>query len=115
MAVMTDLLGYAASFAVLATFLMRSMAALRLTAILSNILFIAFGYLRGIHPVLLLHLALLPINVWRLFAAENGAAVPSRILRSIGLPPHGLWSALGLFAGLWKPLAVILMAALPRV
>jgi hypothetical protein len=40
---MADWLGYAASLAVLATFLMRTMRPLRLVAILSNILF-------GKHP-----------------------------------------------------------------
>jgi hypothetical protein len=59
---MADLLGYAASCAVLASFLMRTMIPLRLVAILSNILFLSFGYIQNIHPVLFLHLALLPIN-----------------------------------------------------
>jgi hypothetical protein len=63
---MSDLLGYAASAAVLATFLMRSMVPLRLVAILSNLLFLSYGYVEHIHPVFLLHTALLPINVARL-------------------------------------------------
>ena len=71
---MADMLGYAASFAVLATFLMRTMVPLRLVAILSNILFVAFAYLQNIHPVLFLHMALLPINVWRLFALRQFGA-----------------------------------------
>jgi hypothetical protein len=72
---MADILGYAASFAVLATFLMRNMVPLRLVAILSNILFLAFGYMQNIHPVLFLHMALLPINVWRLLALrQSGGA-----------------------------------------
>lgn len=70
---MADMLGYAASFAVLTTFLMRTMVPLRLVAILSNILFVAFAYLQNIHPVLFLHMALLPINVWRLFALRQSA------------------------------------------
>lgn len=63
---MSDLVGYAASLAVLASFTMRSMVPLRLAAILSNLLFISFGYIADIHPVLLLHTALLPINIARL-------------------------------------------------
>jgi hypothetical protein len=63
---MTDVLGYAASFAVLATFMVRNMMPLRMLAILSNVLFILYGYEAHIHPVLLLHLALLPINLVRL-------------------------------------------------
>jgi hypothetical protein len=62
----TTLLGYAASCAVLATFLMRTMVSLRLVSILSNVLFVAFAYLEHIYPVLLLHAVLLPINLWRL-------------------------------------------------
>lgn len=68
---MIDLLGYAASTAVLATFLMRTMLPLRLTAILSNLLFLSYGYLAHITPVLFLHLALLPINVTRLLALRE--------------------------------------------
>lgn len=63
---MSDALGYAASSAVLASFLMRSMVPLRLVAIVSNVLFVSYGYVAHIHPVLLLHAALLPINVARL-------------------------------------------------
>jgi hypothetical protein len=62
-----NLLGYAASCAVLATFLMRTMVPLRIIAILSNVLFAAFGYIQHIYPVLFLHIVLLPINAWRLF------------------------------------------------
>jgi hypothetical protein len=69
---MSDLVGYAAASAVLASFLMRSMVPLRLVAILSNILFLSYGYLAHIHPVLLLHAALLPINIARLATYGDG-------------------------------------------
>jgi hypothetical protein len=65
---MIDALGYAAAGAVLATFLMRTMLSLRLVAIASNLLFILYGDLDHIVPVLGLHIALLPINVFRLFS-----------------------------------------------
>jgi hypothetical protein len=65
---MIDVLGYAASSAVLATFMMRTMLWLRLVAIASNLLFIFYGHLAHIMPVLLLHVALLPINFFRLFS-----------------------------------------------
>jgi hypothetical protein len=71
-----DLIGYVASAAVLATFCMRDMAALRATAIASNVAFIAYGALAAVPPVLLLHVVLLPINAWRLFEARRGQAVP---------------------------------------
>jgi len=61
-----DLLGYAASLAVLATFCMHRMVPLRLVAIGSNVLFALFGALAHIYPILLLHVVLLPINIRRL-------------------------------------------------
>jgi hypothetical protein len=61
-----DVIGYAASVTVLATFCMTTMSHLRLLAIGSNILFICFGALAHIHPVLFLHIILLPVNVARL-------------------------------------------------
>ena len=67
-----DGVGYSAAGLVLATFCMRSMSALRWVAIISNVAFIAYAYLRGLGPVLLLHSLLLPINVWRL--AQLGRA-----------------------------------------
>ena len=62
----TDAIGFAAAGLVLATFCMRSMRALRWVAIASNLAFIAYGYLGSLAPVLLLHLLLLPVNVYRL-------------------------------------------------
>jgi len=67
---MANLLGYVASCAVLATFLVRTMVPLRLIAILSNVLFAAFGYVQHIYPVLFLHAVLLPINLWRLMEIQ---------------------------------------------
>jgi hypothetical protein len=78
-AVLIDLIGYAASCAVLATFLMRTMVSLRAVAILSNCLFLAYGYCQHLYPVFLLHLALLPINVWRFLDARPGQRVLSAL------------------------------------
>lgn len=61
-----DFLGYAASATVLATFCMSTMTPLRVTAILSNILFSLFGLWTHIYPVMLLHLILFPVNIVRL-------------------------------------------------
>ncbi|WP_066499510.1 hypothetical protein [Bradyrhizobium macuxiense] len=69
----TDLLGYAASAMVLATFCTTSMRQLRLLGIGSNILFILFGLMAHIHPVLLLHLVLLPVNLARLMQMRSRA------------------------------------------
>ena len=59
-------IGYLAASLVLATFYMKSMDALRLAAIASNMAFIAYGYFAHLAPVLLLHALLLPINIYRL-------------------------------------------------
>ena len=59
-------IGFAAAGLVLTTFYMRSMIALRWVAIASNLAFIAYGYLDNLPPVLLLHLLLLPLNIFRL-------------------------------------------------
>jgi hypothetical protein len=64
-------IGYLASLLVLATFCMSEMVALRAVAIASNVAFIAYGWLGGIEPVLLLHVVLLPTNLWRLIQAVH--------------------------------------------
>src|ERR1700737_1935084 len=61
-----DMVGGAASAAVLATFCMNSMMPLRVLAIISNVLFCAFGAVAHIFPVLILHAIVLPVNVVRL-------------------------------------------------
>ena len=66
-------LGYVASTLVFATFWMRTMLPLRLVAIASNVAFIGYGWLVGIKPVLMLHLSLLPMNVYRLVQARRAA------------------------------------------
>lgn|GEM_PF-2791206 len=58
--------GYAASLLVFLTFYMKTMVPLRIIGICSNFAFIAYGYLDGLYPVLILHLILLPLNVLRL-------------------------------------------------
>lgn len=79
---MIDLLGYGASFAVLITFTMHSMKALRCVAILSNILFMLYGYLDTVYPVLVLHAILFPVNIVRLFELRN---LQNRLVRVVSL------------------------------
>lgn len=59
-------IGYLASAFVFAGFCMHTMIPLRVAAICSNITFIAYGALGGIYPVLILHLLLLPMNIWHI-------------------------------------------------
>lgn len=63
---LVDVLGYAASAAVLATFCMSTMIPLRILALLSNVLFMAYGYVDHLYPVLALHAILFPVNSLRL-------------------------------------------------
>lgn len=82
----TDLIGYLAALLVAAAFCMKSIVALRAVAILSNIAFLAYGYLGGLMPVLFLHLALLPVNLFRL----GQTLQIGRDIRSSGLRGRGL-------------------------
>ena len=67
----TDIAGYVASFLVFGTFYMRRMTALRVTAIASNLAFIAYAWLNGLMPILVLHGALLPLNLLRLVESRR--------------------------------------------
>lgn len=62
----SEWLGYAAAILVFATFSMKTMVPLRVIAIASNVLFVLYGYLHPAYPVLVLHIALLPLNILRL-------------------------------------------------
>lgn len=59
--------GYLGALLTLTTFSMKTMLHLRMVAIVSNLAFITYGVLGHVYPVLLLHLTLLPLNVWRLW------------------------------------------------
>jgi hypothetical protein len=81
-----DLVGYLASTLVFATFYMTAMLPLRLAAIASNIAFIVYAGLCGMTPILLLHVGLLPLNMWRLFqtlrqqkGGRDGSSLRSQI------------------------------------
>ena len=80
-------IGYLASLLVLATFCMRDMVTLRVFAIASNLAFIAYGGLAGVGPVLLLHLALLPVNVLRLVESIRSVSVTSQPARRLRPAP----------------------------
>jgi hypothetical protein len=87
-AMLTDALGYVAAGLVFATFCAQRMALLRALAIASNVAFIGYGFLDGLWPILILHSAMLPINIRRYrqllrehcgtTTAEARTPVPSR-------------------------------------
>ncbi len=64
-----DLVGYLASALVLVTFYMRDMVPLRIAALCSNAAFLSYGVALHLTPVVVLHGALIPMNLWRLASA----------------------------------------------
>jgi CRP/FNR family transcriptional regulator, cyclic AMP receptor protein len=66
MADVAEFAGYLAAVLVFLTFYMKTMIPLRVVGICSNCAFIAYGYLGGLYPVLILHVILLPLNAIRL-------------------------------------------------
>lgn len=75
-----ELSGYLAAALVFLTFYMKTMLPLRYIGIVSNVLFIVYGALAQLNPVLILHCVLLPLNIYRisqlkrLIADVNAAA-----------------------------------------
>lgn len=63
---MLDVFGYLGGLLVFSTFYLKTMIRLRLVAIASNFVFVAYGLMGNLVPILMLHLLLLPLNVWRL-------------------------------------------------
>jgi CRP-like cAMP-binding protein len=61
-----DALGYLAAGIVFLSFCMKTMLTLRVIAIVSNAAFICYALAAGLTPILVLHSALLPMNVMRL-------------------------------------------------
>ncbi len=58
--------GFVASILVFITFYMKTMVPLRIIGICSNVAFITYALLDGLVPILILHSALLPLNIFRL-------------------------------------------------
>jgi CRP/FNR family cyclic AMP-dependent transcriptional regulator len=65
---LVDCSGYIASLLVFLTFYMKDMVPLRVVALFSNVAFLVYGGALHLWPVILLHGALIPINIWRLTA-----------------------------------------------
>ena len=66
MTTLTSVVGSLAAGLVFATFCTTRMVPLRALAIASNIAFIGYGYLGELWPILILHAAMLPLNIHRL-------------------------------------------------
>ena len=61
-----QMVGWSAAALTSLTFAMRSMLALRVTALAANLCFVSYGALMDLAPVLALHLLLIPCNAIRL-------------------------------------------------
>ena len=59
-------MGWIAALLTLLTFICADMRRLRLLALAANAAFIAYGTAAELLPVMVLHLALVPVNLWRL-------------------------------------------------
>ena len=67
MTILMEISGFIAAALVFATFCMKTMMPLRIVAIVSNVAFIVYGVIGDLHPVLLLHVVLLPLNLFRTY------------------------------------------------
>ena len=61
-----EAIGWLAACAVFLSFCMKTMPALRVLAVVSNLSFIAYAFAASLTPILVLHGALLPLNLGRL-------------------------------------------------
>ncbi|TAJ85220.1 cyclic nucleotide-binding domain-containing protein [Reyranella sp.] len=73
-----EIFGYIASALVFATFYMRTMLPLRVVALASNVAFITYALIDGLTPILILHGALLPLNLLRLLQIREFTAQVER-------------------------------------
>lgn len=73
---MDELIGWLAAGLTMMAFSMRSMLALRLSAVGANLCFIAYGVLDELMPVVVLHAILLPCNLVRIAELRHGASLP---------------------------------------
>lgn len=80
-----EIFGYLGALLTLTTFSMKTMLHLRMVGIVANVAFILYGLLGSVYPVLLLHLTLLPLNVWRLRQLR-------RLVRDIADASSGVFS-----------------------
>jgi CRP/FNR family cyclic AMP-dependent transcriptional regulator len=82
---MVEAAGYLASALVFLTFYTKTMLPLRYLAIGSNVAFIIYAAFAQIHPVLLLHSILLPLNLFRLWQLQ-------RLIADVADAAHGDFS-----------------------
>lgn len=65
---LTQMVGFLAAASTVGAFSFRDILRLRIAALMANLLFISYGAMLMLVPVLALHLILLPLNIARLVA-----------------------------------------------
>ena len=68
---LVDIVAVGAVLTNIAAYAMRTMVPLRMAAISTNVLFIAYSMMSGIIPTLILHTILLPLNIYRLIQMQR--------------------------------------------
>src|SRR5262245_66628892 len=68
---LVDIVAVGAVLTNIAAYAMRTMVPLRMAAISTNVLFIAYSLMSGIVPTLILHAILLPLNIYRLIQMQR--------------------------------------------
>ena len=63
----TEYVGYAASFFVLLSFLMKKMLTLRVVSIIGCLFFIGYGFLLGSVPVIITNASIVVVNTWFIY------------------------------------------------
>lgn len=88
----SEWLGIAACLFVVLAFSVSSPLLLRILAIASNLLFIAYALSAGLRPILILHSLLLPINLFHLAGvlARKRERAGTRACRSVRPYPHAI-------------------------
>ena len=61
-----EMIGYCGSALAILTYWMREMIPLRIAAVAGCVCFLAYGFLIGSYPLILMEATLLPINLYRL-------------------------------------------------
>lgn len=68
---LVDIVAVGAVLTNIAAYAMRTMVPLRMAAISTNVLFIAYSLMSGVVPTLILHAMLLPLNTYRLIQMQR--------------------------------------------
>ncbi|MBF9059389.1 cyclic nucleotide-binding domain-containing protein [Rhodobacterales bacterium HKCCSP123] len=80
-----DAIGFVAAGLVFLTFWMKTLMALRIVAIASNVAFATYGFIADLTPIVMLHMLLLPLNVFRTWEQLR---LMKRVEAALSAPPQ---------------------------